>query len=269
MTDIRTLLHEAAPRTAVELDLEELRRQAGRHSLRRVASWLAAGLAVLAIAVPTGQTILSPADHGPAGLDVRQVDGGDLGEDGTRRGDTEASSPTSIDDDPTHGSVIAGEVAGPIERLGMPSPDRAIVDTTSTTTSAATTTAPPDMSAWWAPDPEYPARSGCSVDDAGLAPRRERRCQFTATVAGGASVDPEHSSVPSTQTADQVRVTVRRPNGEVMEWSGTRSYGVGDAQVFFGCDVFIEPGDRVEVAIVAGDDPARTTVHAGEGHTSC
>lgn len=62
MTDVRTLLHECAPPPTRALDMAVVRRRARRSRARSALAWLGAVGVLLGVAVPTGGSLLAPAD---------------------------------------------------------------------------------------------------------------------------------------------------------------------------------------------------------------
>ena len=68
MADLRTLLHDAAPTPRGPLDLDAVRRRAGRLGVRRAVAWVAGLGAVIGLGVPVAGGVgglLVPADDRP------------------------------------------------------------------------------------------------------------------------------------------------------------------------------------------------------------
>ena len=258
MADLRTLLHESAPRPRSPLDLEALHARARRRTNRRFATWLGVAGLALGIGVPGG-TVFVTADRG----DDHRV---------APPTTTTTSTPSSADDATdaderstatTGRGVSAAASSSPAEgRLVAPRPGTAASDADAGPSSDApptslrgttSTTAAPRAA-------EYPPAAACTVDNAGLGPNEQRRCRFTATAAGGASRRPYGDEVNSPQ--GQVLVT---RNGT------TTAHPVFGAQVFAGdirrgCeDLFIQPGDLVEVVLTNAASGTREVMTIGAG----
>lgn len=260
MTDIRDLLRDAAPEPRQPLDFAALRARSEGNRRSRLIAWFTPLVAAVAATAALGQGALNPA--GPAETNAEAPTTVTTAPESVGSADQVSTTTTALGPPPVGSESTAD--------AGRPRRD----DTDTAEPAGAPASEPAAQPApnrphdpyfdGWPDDPAYPRRPGCSVDDAGLAPGAERRCQYTASESGGAYVDRQDGSIPSAGTADRVRVTVLRPTGETSEWTGGNSYEVGEAGVFM-CGYFIAPGDRVEVVLVAGDDQRATTLHAGAG----
>ena len=231
MTDIRTLLHDAAPSPTGPLDMAAVRARARRSPGRRLAAWIVGAGALIGVGVPVGNAVLVTGGHDTA---VEVVD------------------PT-----PTTG-VTTTSIPAAAPQRDAPATDReyGAGSTASNVTDAES--ALPASSGSEAPtmgyDPPYPRASECSVDTYGLASGDARTCRFTATAAGGWNYyQPPHgptiTEIPyievSVTRGDETRVyrTERVPSG-----TPTGGYRLK------GCDDdIIRPGDRVEVLIQQAD----------------
>lgn len=139
------------------------------------------------------------------------------------------------------------------------------VATTEGPTGADPTSPPAERTSPHFPDdPSWPAMERCRLTDDGLAPGQRRICRFTATDVGGAFVRHGYEAPPDLDSPDLVRVVVHRPDGSSREWTEREQRDVDHPNVYVGsCDVFIEPGDRVEAELVAGADQRSTELLAG------
>ena len=163
MTDLRTLLHDAAPRPSRRIDVDALIAEAARRRpWRRIVLWFASIAAVVGIG---GGAIvgLAPADR-PA-------------EVGTVPAPSAISTTTTTPSDSTCQVVAAGDtpVASPGSASAMATPDA-------------------DEPAWYQHEPPHeecdlhPGGYGLSQDGvggAGFDDPRTQTCTFTATAAGG------------------------------------------------------------------------------------
>lgn len=257
MTDIRTLLHEAAPTPAGPLDMAVVHARARRRSWRRVGAWVAGLGVVIGAAVPVGGSLLVSAGQGdrrPAAEDATGDDASSINGRATdERGAKPARDPGSGVDD---GTPIDGEVGAP--------PSGSTADRTA---GPSTTAAAP------APSTSHPAAASCSVDTAGLDDGAMRSCRFTATKTGGAGMTSSGATGPTPGVGPSGEVTVTR-NGVSQTYSvGRHGARAGDAGVFVGCNVFIQPGDLVDVVLTNSSSSTATgvttTLGAGEGWDSC
>ena len=255
MTDLRTLLHDAAPTPRRPLDMAAVRRRSQRLGLRRVGLWLGA-LGVLAgVAVPVAGGLV-PSSGPDAGVDV-----------GPGPTTTTTLDPDPGDGGPVPSSIPADEAeASTASRVGSPrsgDDPSPVTPASPGNAGAPATTEPPAALAG-----QYPAAPECSVDNEGLGAGEQRRCRFTATKTGGASlissdgVDPEATVFRGEVFLTRAGRTTRY---EVGHSAGARA---GEVGVAAGCsDVVIEPGDLVEVVLTngSGRQVATTTLGAGDG----
>jgi len=244
MTDIRTLLHEAALSPLRPLDMAALQTRARRRSIRRFATWVAGVGVVITAAVPTGGAILVNTSEGQR--------------DRAERRDPTVEDGTAVDDDGSFQAIGGGETGA---RDGGLPPDSVGRSSTTTTASGGSGSAAPTDSS------TYPRRSSCVVDNVGLGDGETRACRFTATVAGSADMTSTGTTNPPPGARGEVTVTrdgvSRTYDAEVTDRR------VGDAGVFAGCGgEFIQPGDLVDVVLTnstADPEDATITLGAGEG----
>ena len=254
MTDLRTLLHEAAPTPSRPLDMAAVRRRSQRLGLRRVGVWVGA-LGVLAgIAVPVAGGLV-PSSDPDAGVDV-----------GPGPTTTTTLDPDPDDAAPAPTSIHAADVeasADPSVGPGRGDADGSPLAPTSPGDGAPTTTeATPALASG------HPAAPECSVDNEGLGAGEQRRCRFTATKRGGAQMWT--SGPVGTAAADVKGEVILTRQGQTTRYEVTRGNArAGEAGVFLGCGSFIEPGDLVEVVLTNGSDVQvhTTTLGAGDGWT--
>ena len=261
MTDLRTLLHASAPTPQSPLDMAEISRRARRRSSRRLMTWLGVAGLTLGLGIPGG-SILVTADnrhHEHAGpsptLPLTEVTVGASIESTTTARPIGTVAGRPVPDAGTGGAAVpSGTPAG--RRGGTATADE----------EPHTTAAPPPTSTTVPSESDpYPLAASCAVDNAGLRPSEQRRCRFTATTAGGASRRPYGDEVHSPQ--GQVLVT---------RDGATTAHPVVGVQAFAGdvkrgCEeLFIEPGDRVEVILTnsATGTQSIETIGAGE-HWEC
>ena len=236
MTDIRTLLHDAAPTPAVALDMAAVRARARRTTLRRRVIAVLTGVgAAIGIGVPVGTGLLAPASQSERVGIVggERIEDHTLGDDERRASDVAALSATTV------ASILGRSSA--------------------TTTRSQTPTAPV----------AYPSAAFCTVNDRDLVAGAQRSCRFTATKRGGASLQSDGSTAPPPGVSPKGEVRVTR-GGETSTHEVTNVRAkAGDAEVFAGCSFFIEPGDLVEVVITSSaagaKDDATVTLGGGEG----
>lgn len=245
MTDIRMLLHEAAPQPLRPLDMTALRARARRRTARRVITWLAGlGIAVGA-GLPVGGSLLVSAG------DVERAD---------RVSPDRSALSTLPPSEPGAGGVGSGKGPGLVGAPGPTHPGEA--DPSPVTTATAGDTGGLALS-----PSDYPAAASCSVDTTGLGDGEQRRCRFTATRGGGTDMTTNGPTNPAPGTPPSGDVTVTR-NGVATTYH-VRTAGAGDLSAFAGCGDVIEPGDLVEVVLtngISGDtDQWTTTLGAGEG----
>lgn len=241
MTDLRTLLHEAAPLPSGPLDMGSVRRRAARLRVRRATTWLAGVLAVAGVTLPaTGSGVLAPGGTGTdVGVGV-----------GVERND--APHPTAMAVPATGAGGGAGAAPAPTAQ-----PRRA-PDGTARSAGGATQPDGPALG-----DVQPPAPS-CSVDDAGLREGEQRVCRFTATKAGGAGLRSDGAAQPTGARGDVYYVRNGVRSHQRVEYQRAGAGGVG----VFACAEFLEPGDLVEVVVTAGaarPDRPTSTLGAGEG----
>jgi hypothetical protein len=246
--------------------MRDVRRRAERAGARRVLGWLGGIGVAIGLGVPVGGALLSPADNDAVvGVGV-----------------SDASTTTSA---PVDGAV---PIPGPLGatttstlRLGSGSGvDGARLAEDALTASGlggdtaqtATTTLGASASRGSQPSPKieategYPLASSCSVDNAGLGPRRQRTCQFTATTRGGAEMRSNGVATAAGNGAEG-QVTVTRDGKRTTTNVQFNSASAGDLGVF-RCGGLIEPGDLVEVVLTNGagsPDGSTMTLGAGEG----
>ena len=253
MTDLSTLLHESAPTPRRPLDLDAIHARAQRRGGWR--RWWLGGLAAV-LAVPASAGILAPAHEGASTVDTDRrppvvtpdeppaPDGTAVGgDDGGATSDDRAGEPVAA------GRPLAASTAGPDG--SSPSP-----------TTPVWSTAGDELDPM--PADPYPLASACSVDDAGHTPGEERRCRFTASGRGGASL---RSSGPTSPVGSSGRVLVTRNGQTTTHEVRYQSVRAGEFGAF-ACGGLIEPGDLVEVVLTTKstpDDGTVTTLGAGEG----
>lgn len=245
MTDIRTLLREAAPQPLAPLDMVAVRALARRRSMRRFVTWVGGIGVVIAAAVPTGGSLLVNAagggrDHNGAKNEAQAVDAVD-------RGTTDRSLSAPLVGTDRAGDPAAAGIAPP----GGP-PEGGVT----TTTDQRDAVAPASAS-------DYPKRPSCVIDNVGLGDGEQRSCRFTATSDGGA--DLVSSGTVSPPPGAKAEVTVTR-DGQTTTYSvhnqEQRAGGLNHAI----CGSFIEPGDLVEVVLTnSTNDPERATLTLGAG----
>ncbi|MGQ0434118.1 MAG: hypothetical protein ACT452_17150 [Microthrixaceae bacterium] len=243
MTDIRMLLHHAAPQPLGPLDMTALRARARRRSLRRFATWVAGVGAVITAAVPTGGAFLVNAAQGDRDQAAVEQDAGAV--DATEIVDAAdpAPMPGSAPSAPSiEGSnALVGSMGG-------------VIGTTSTTSEE------PSASSF------YPRQSECVVDNADLGDGEIRTCRFTATARGGTEMTSSGTTDPPGATGE---VTVTRNGVSTTYYPHMRRRRVGDASVFVGCSGgLIQPGDLVDMVLTnstADPEHATITLSAGEG----
>ena len=253
MTDLRTLLHDAAPMPRHPLDMAAVRRRSQRLGLRRVGLWVGA-LGVLAgVAVPVAGGLV-PSSDPDAGVQVipgpitttTSTTTPDLVGPDTDAPQSEASSDSDRPD------VLPGGASG--ASAGSAEATERVIPWSPPTTEVARPVNRAD----------YPAAAECSVDNEGLAAGEQRRCRFTATTSGGFGF---RSSGPVYPNAAQVSGKVLVTRDGV-----TTTYDVVDARAeaggfgaFVGCDFPLDPGDLVEVVLTSHRDDQLTTTTLGAG----
>ena len=249
MSDIRTLLHEAAPTPLEPLDMEAVRARAVRRMRRRLVALVTGVTALLAAAIPIGNSLLAPAGGGDASVIIAPPPAVADPAVEPDRSDQVPSGPA----EPSHPSgSTEGSASSESPNAQSMAPAPSIFTPTPTADPAATATA------------KYPLAKSCSVDNAGLAYGEQRSCTFTATHAGGWNFyqPPEHG--PS--IGDPATVTVR-----VVHDGATQIYrsemlpdgGPAGSYDVEGCDdAIIQPGDLIEVTIEQPD--GRYEVVVGE-----
>lgn len=268
MTDLRTLLRESAPTPRQPLDLAELHRRADRRGTRRWLTWIAGLGAVLGLAGPVGVGVLSPADEGDSRVGVGPV----VTTSSTvasASASAVASASTTTTTTTTRRGTGAGARATSAKAADRPSDAGAPADPVVGSSERSTAPGPADRPApatATAGNPDYPEATACTVDDVGLGPGEERRCRFTATTNGGASLRSDGPASPDVGVRGEVIITRgRTTTRREVQYQSVRA---GDVSAFAGCDKFIEPGDLVEVVLTNSTSPAesgRTTLGAGEG----
>lgn len=230
MPDIRTLLHEAAPRPVLTLDMAAVRARARRASMRRLAAWVAGAGAVIVAGIPVGSGLLVTGGESPA------------------VGAVESVAPTvSTTSTPTPSAAAPPPVA---EKRT----ESASADAPASPASAAPSAPRPGPSreaTFSGGAEEYTHATACSVDSEGLSYGRRRVCRFTAVVAGGWNVYQSNPNPRSVTETPYAYVTVRR-DGQATTYT-TRKVpdpGPSGAHHVEGCaDDIIRPGDLVEVAV--------------------
>lgn len=251
MADIRTLLHEAAPRPVAPLDMAVIRARAERRPVRRLLVWVAGIGAVVGFGVPTGSSwLLSPGDS--VTIDVVPAPA--------------PSTPSPVGPSPSGREVATADATGqPSASESQPPPSGSTSAQAPAARGGSTTTTT-------APRADYPAGTACSVDTYGLALGDQRRCRFTATVAGGWNLYQPTPHPPSVAQLPDILVRVRR-NGIATTYRPQQVHDDGPAGGYTleGCDdAIIRPGDLVEVVIaqpheVWMDLRTEMGVGAGEG----
>ncbi|MDQ3106333.1 MAG: hypothetical protein M3Q68_00815 [Actinomycetota bacterium] len=267
MIDLRTMLHDSAPMPRTPLDMADIQRRARRRQPRRFAAWLGLAGLTLGVGIPGASVLVTAGDpHGeqakPTATSIDTVLDAVLDADATTDSTTTTTTrgATSEGVRPAtaarvDGTTAAAPIAGGTLQGG------GATEAPSTTINPArptTTTGPPPAEA-------YPRAASCTVDNAGLGPNEQRRCLFTATAAGGASRRPYGDEVNS-------------PHGQVLVTrnGATTAHPVVGVNVFAGdlergCeDLFIQPGDLVEVILTNSASGTREveTIGAGE-HWEC
>lgn len=231
MSDIRTVLHQAASTPSQPPNMHAIRERARRLGHRRVFVWLTGAVAVLGVGFPVGNTILvSPGSS-----------------DRISTIDADVPRP-SRQDEAAVGAASGGDTRSGDKSAAASSSPAAHVSPATTVPAVGgiptTTTAPTG----------HPARESCRIDNNGLLPGESRRCQFTATRAGG-----WRFSDGAGAGADWSRgiVTVTR-DGE------TKTYNsVG----FTSCgDTVIEPGDLVTLEFVQGTQDVTVGGYVAAGY---
>jgi hypothetical protein len=235
MTDIRTLLHEAAPAPFAALDMTAVRERARRRGIRRIAALLLGAGMVVGVGAPFGIDALAPASRtervGTVG--VEHVD--------------DAAPPNRLSTEVTVGTDRTASAAA-----------RAPAATTVVRRSATHESTPPS---------DYPVAAACSVNDVGLGAGEVRTCRFTASARGGGSFDYSGPTSPPPGVSPSGEVRVTRDGETTIHNMDAQEVFVGDTGTF-RCSAFIEPGDRVEVVLTnsptpRADDPT-ITLGAGE-----
>lgn len=264
MADLRTLLHQSAPKPRSPLDLVSIHERVQRRPHRRFAAWLGIAGLLLGLGVPGGSALVT-ADRqndrqaAPPSLPSLIESGHvDSGVDVPTTTSTQIASARSTARPSTESKAVEASAAG----SGSAEADdsaRVIAPPTTARGPAATT------STVVAPSPspaDYPRAASCSIDNAGLGRNEQRRCRFTATATGGAGFR-DGSDEPRGPTA-QVSVTrdgstMTRPVTGVAVFAGDLKRGCAEQ--------FIQPGDLVELVLTnsGSDSEAEATVGAGEG----
>ena len=233
MTDVRTLLRDNALRPDGALDMAGVYARANRHSIRRLAAWLAGLGAVIGVAVPVGDRLLVNAgDDRSVGI----VD---------PRPPTEQTTPTVV----APGQAPRGELSG-LPHASTGTPPTAARDLQPTRPAPSPTDPPTTL-----PEQSYPSGASCSVDTLGLEYSGERSCRFTATTAGGWSwYKPSPNATPAPYNPPRGTVYVTH-NGEIRRYETEAIHtgapgDPGPTTRIEGCaDNIIQPGDLVEVVI--------------------
>jgi hypothetical protein len=257
MPDLSTLLHDSAPAPRRPLDLAAVHQRARLSGVRRRLLWLG-GLGAL-LALPGGAGILAPAGDGGDTVDSRRPpaitpDRPAVGDDGPAADAGGTAAPGDGDDAIAAGTGTRGTPTT------SPAPASSAADAGAPTLVEVGPTGGADGNV---PTP-FPSASACAVDDVGHVPGEERRCRFTATAGGGASL---RSSGPTSSVGARGRVIITR-NGQTttheVQYQSVRAGELGA----FACGGLIEPGDLVEVVLTTKstpDDGTVTTLGAGEG----
>ena len=249
MTDLRTLLQQAAPVPERPLDMADIRRRARRR--RGVVAWLAGLGALIGVALPVAGPALAPGGGGDSAARLQIVE----------------RSTTTIGDrpGPTEGKE-GREQAGGLRRSGP-----AAVGTTSAGgTGLAFETGGSDVAPLAggsspASSADYPAAASCSVNNVDLEPGGQRRCRFTATVAAGASMTTTGPLSPPPGMRGEIIVT---RDGQTTRYEVHDDVvRAGDVGTVYCAARVMEPGDLVEVVLTNANpsDGFETTLGAGEG----
>lgn len=265
MTDLRTLLHDSAPAPRGPLDMRDVRRRAERAGARRVLAWLSGIGVAIGLGVPVGGALLSPADNAAV------VEVG-VSEPSTTTSAPNPTVPVAAPLGATTSSTVRLASRSGVDRPGLVDDAVTASELEGDPAAIATTTlgAPAGVDSEPSPKLEatdgYPLASSCSVDNAGLGPKRQRTCQFTATTRGGAEMRSNGVAMAAGNGAEG-HVTVTRDGKRTTTIVQYDSASAGDLGVF-GCGGLIEPGDLVEVVLTNGagsPDGSTTTLGAGEG----
>lgn len=260
MTDLRTLLHQSAPVPSAPLDMAAVRRLAARRRSRRIAGWLGLAGLTLGLGVPGGAQLVTVGDDGHAGggssaaavTTPTTTSGGGRSSAATlAAGGTSASpkAPIAIGAPGAPTAVVAGGAGERSSADGGAGPEGPGAAPTLTPSSPTTTA------------PAYPAAASCWVDNRDLGPSEQRSCRFTATAEGGTSRRPYGDEASS-------------PHGQVFvtRYGTTTVHPVVGVHVFagdveHGCeDLFIQPGDLVEVVLTNNPGGTREVETIGAGH---
>lgn len=253
MTDIRTLLYEAAPAPSGPLDMTAVRSRSARRSWRRIAAWMGGVGLVIGAGVAGGGNLL--VSTGSDGRDHPSHE---------REAAAEATTTTTTADGSSAGSP--GAAAGAEGAVGGgPTAARASGPEVVSSRSTGTSTLDP-----WV----YPSAESCSVDNTGMGDGQRRSCSFRATAKGGAQLRSSGPTNPSPGVSAEGTVTVTRDGQRTTYTIGKWRAEAGGMGVFIGCEVnIIQPGDLVDVELVNGTDAdgetSVTTLGAGKDFNSC
>lgn len=272
MTDLRTLLHDAAPDPSGPVDVAEIHRRAEQRGVRRIVAWVAS-MGVLLASLPVGNSLLlQSADDGEqAGPPATEESQGD--DASTPEGD-QAPPSSQPPSDASAPSTSAAPDDGDPQTASGTTPDGGgwtiVVDYATPTPS---TTSPPPVTG----SATHPAESSCQVDTTDMAAGQQRVCRFTATDAGGAAMTG--NTVDGWESDVVGEVTVTRDGNVVYVWNsdehgaavfagngGVRRDTCGDPVVHQDEGYFIQAGDLVDVVLtVHQDDDELVTLGAGQG----
>ena len=251
MTDLRTLLHESAPTPSGPLDMSAVRSRARHGRLRRIGIWFAGLVAVAGVGIPASQGLLGSADRDSRDVAIN-----------TERKEREPGDPATVL--PSPGGATVDDPSGLSVQGGQRQSRPESVAPTTQPRTPPTTSAQPSSAA------VFPSQQECSVTTAGMRVGEQRRCRFSPTEVGGASIVTDGPAWSSGNAPAYGEVLVTRGGSTGVAWTSNESgaaVAAGEGAVFAGgCGrMFLQPGDLVEVVLTKQrDDPFNVTLGAGK-----